>query len=131
MMNALSVRQLITEAIESRSILLIRYQHTGDGEVVDHRIAPFDIGTTNPKTQERNKDNVYAYSYSYSYTHLDSKTNLPSPKVCAFNIDSFIDIRDSGERFDENELARLNQLATNYDYRTCEFNVAKTRRWFR
>ena len=126
-MNALSVRQLITEAIESRSILLIRYQHTSDGEVVDHRVAPFDIGTTNPKTQERNKNNVYAYSY----THLDSKTNLPSPKVCAFNIESFIDIRESGERFDENELARLNHLATNYDYRTCDFNVAKNRGWFR
>jgi hypothetical protein len=127
MMNALSVRQLITEAIESRSILLIRYQHTSDGEVVDHRVAPFDIGTTNPKTQERNKNNVYAYSY----THLDSKTNLPSPKVCAFNIESFIDIRESGERFDENEVARLNQLTTNYDYRICDFNVAKNRGWFR
>ncbi len=127
MMNPNSVRQLITEAIDSRSILLIRYQHTSDGEVVDHRVAPFDIGTTNPKTQERNKNNVYAYSY----THLDSKTNLPSPKVCAFNIESFIDIRESGERFDENELARLNQLATSYDYRTCNFNVAKNRGWFR
>lgn len=127
MINANTVRQLITEAIESRSILLIRYQHTSDGEVVDHRVAPFDIGTTNPKTQERNKNNVYAYSY----THLDSKTNLPSPKVCAFNIESFIDIRESGEKFDENELARLNQLATNYDYRTYDFNVARNRGWFR
>lgn len=127
MMNRNLVLNQIIEAIESRSILLIRYQHTSDGEVVDHRIAPFDIGTTNPKTQERNKDNVYAYSY----THLDSKTNLPSPKVCAFNIESFIDIRESGERFDENELARLNYLATKYDYRTCEFNVAKNRGWFR
>lgn len=126
MMNRSQVQNLIIEAIESRSILLIRYQHTRDGEVVEHTIAPFDIGTTNPKTQERNKDNVYAYSY----THLDAKTNLPNPKVCAFNIESFIDIREAGESFDENELARLNQLATRYDYRTCEFNVAKNRGWF-
>lgn len=126
MMNRNQVQSLIIEAIESRSILLIRYQHTSDGEVVDHKIAPFDIGTTNPKTQNRNKDNVYAYSY----THLDPKTNLPSPKVCAFNIESFIDIREAGESFDENALARLNQLATNYDYRTCDFNVARNRGWF-
>ncbi|MBA4294386.1 hypothetical protein C0431_15620 [bacterium] len=127
MMNANIVRTLISEAIESRAILFIKYRHTSDGEVVDHKIAPFDIGTTNPKTQERNRDNVYAYSY----THLDSKTNLPNPKVCAFNIDSFVDIQDAGEKFDENELARLNQIATKYDYRTCAFNVAKNRGWFR
>lgn len=127
MMNANTVRTLITEAIESRSILFIKYCHTSDGEVVDHKIAPFDIGTTNPKTQERNRDNLYAYSY----THKDSKTNLSNPKVCAFNIDSFVEIQDSGEKFDENELARLNQIATKYDYRTCDFNVAKNRGWFR
>lgn len=125
-MNRNLVQKQVIEAIVSRSILLIRYQHTSDGETVRHKIAPFDIGTTNPKTQNRNKDNVYAYSY----THLDSITNLPSPKVCAFNIDSFIEIEVLDETFDENELAKLNQLATKYDYRACDFNVARNRNWF-
>lgn len=93
MINANTATTLIPEAIESRSILIIKYRHISDGEVVDHKIAPFDIGTTNPMTQERNRNNIYAYSY----THQDSKTNLPNPKVCAFNIDSFVDIQDSGE----------------------------------
>jgi predicted ATP-dependent endonuclease of OLD family len=36
-----------------------------------NKIAPFDIGSTNPKTRERNASNLYAYSF----THKDKENN--------------------------------------------------------
>jgi hypothetical protein len=105
---------------------MIRYQHVRDGEIVDHQIAPFDIGTINLKTRESYKDNVYAYSY----THINKKTQLLDPRVCPFNISSFIDIREHGDFFNEIELTDLNLLATGYDYRKCDFNLARNPKWF-
>lgn len=120
------VQSAIVKAILDREILEIEYEHTVDQEVVKHRIAPFDIGSTNPDTAERFQNNVYAYSF----THVNSKTMLSDPKVCAFHIEHFIAVRPTGAFFDESELARLNLAATRYDYRVCKFNVARERRWF-
>lgn len=117
---------MITDAIADKTILLIEYQHVDDNEIATHRIAPFDIGTTNPKTQTRNADNVYAFSY----THMDKKTNAPDPKVCAFNINHFVRINVTSETFDETDLTRRNLANTRYDYRNCRFAVLPQRDWY-
>lgn len=121
------VEILVTGAIAERMILEVQYRHVDDGEIVKHTIAPFDIGTTNPKYQERSANNLYAYSY----THLDEKTSKPAPKVCTFNISRFIDVAPSGKTFDENDLADRNKAATKYDYRSCKFAILPNRDWFR
>lgn len=120
-----TVAQLIEKAILNREVLSVTYQHKGDGEIVSHVIAPFDIGTTNPKTRDRFKDNLYAYSY----THLD-EAKRSNPKVCVFNVECFISIEPSGEIFDEVDLAAKNLSATNYDYRSCRFALLPNRNWF-
>lgn len=74
---------------------LLTYQHTSDKEIVSHKIAPFDIGTTNPETYERNKNNVYAYCYD----HVDENGQI-DPKVFAFNINIFILISENSQTFD-------------------------------
>ena len=121
-----TVRLVISDAILKRSVLNIKYQHTSDGEIVNHKLAPFDIGSTNPKTSQKNADMLYAYSY----THLNEKTNRLDPKVCAFNINNFIVIDVTEEVFDESELAKLNLEKTRYDYRACNFALVPDRKWF-
>lgn len=122
------VSRTVEDAIAGRKVLTVRYQHKEDGEVVAHRIAPFDIGSTNPnpKIRERSRNNLYAYSF----THLDDKTNRPDPKVCAFNIERFIQMEATGDSFDEADLAIKNLRATGYDYRNCRFAILPNRNWF-
>lgn len=121
------VAEIIEKAIQNRTVLYVRYEHTKDRERVEHKIAPFDIGSSNPspKIRERNAENLYAYSY----THKDDN-NFPNPKVCAFNINYFLEISETEEIFDENELAALNLQATKYDYRNCKFAILSNRNWF-
>ncbi len=125
-MGKMAVVELVTNAIAKRQVLLVTYQHTQDGEVVSHRIAPFDIGSTNPRTRERFRNNLYAYSFS----HVDGKTDLLDPKVCTFDIEHFISMTPSAETFDEDDLAARNMRATGYDYRTCRFALLPGRHWF-
>ena len=119
------VISIIEKAIENRTVLFVRYQHTTDGEKVEHKIAPFDIGSSNPKNRERFANNLYAYSYTHT-----NENNLPNPKVCAFNINNFLDIQETDKIFDETELAKLNLQATKYDYRNCNFALLPNRNWF-
>ncbi len=120
-----TVARAILQAIYARQVLQVFYQHTTDKQIVQHKIAPFDIGTSNPKTASRNKDNVYAYCYD----HLD-RDGLPDPKVVAFNIDSFLEIRPTSEYFDPTDLARRHLERTGFDYRSYRFAVAQDRDWF-
>ena len=117
---------IVANAITERQVLLVRYQHTGDGDVVSHRIAPFDIGSTNLRTRERFRNSLFAYSF----THVDDKTGLPDPKVCVFDIEHFLSMTPSGETFDEDDLAARNRSATGYDYRICRFALLADRHWF-
>ncbi len=121
------VTRIVEKAIESRTILLVDYEHTKTGEKVQHKIAPFDVGSSNanPKIRERNSENLYAYSY----THRDND-NFPNPKVCAFNINNFFGLQETDESFDENELSDLNLQVTKYDYRNCNFALLPNRNWF-
>lgn len=121
-----TVISLVAESIKERHILQVIYRHTSDGERVTHNIAPFDIGSTNPRTRARYEETLWAYSY----THIDDKTSRLDPKVCAFNINNFISIDSTGEKFDENDLARRNHLRTGYDYRGCNFALMPDRDWF-
>jgi len=121
-----AVIPIIEQAVENRVVLYVRYKHTTDGEIVEHKIAPFDVGSSNPKNRERFADNLYAYSYTHK-----NDGNFPNPKVCAFNINNFLDIQETGEFFDENELVKLNLQTTKYDYRNCNFALLPNRSWFR
>lgn len=116
---------IIKNAIIKKKILSIEYRHSLDEEIVLHKIATFDIGTTNPETYERNKDNVYAYCYD----HKDDK-GLLDPKVIAFNINNFISILDTGEIFEPNYLTAKHKEKTGYDYTSCKFAVAPDRNWY-
>ncbi len=118
--------RIIEKAIENGTVLLIRYKHTTDGETVEHKIAPFDIGSSNPKNRERFANNLYAYSFTHK-----NESNLLNPKVCAFNINNFLNIEETDEIFDETELAKLNFQATRYDYRNCNFALLPNRNWFK
>lgn len=120
------VINIVSEAITNRRVLAVRYQHTDDKMVVVHRLAPFDIGTTNPKNIQRFADNLYAYSY----TRIDRKTNIADPRVATFNINFFIEMTPTGEIFDETDLSLKNLHATKYDYRSCHFALLPTRNWF-
>ena len=122
------VVMIVTEAIQIRRVLSVRYQHTDGSEVAQHRIAPFDVGSTNPnmKIRERNADKLYAYSF----THRNEKTNLADPKVCSFDINHFLEILPTSETFDENQLTILNLQSTKYDYRTCHFALLPNRDWY-
>ena len=118
---------IISEAISNKNVLLVKYQHTTDGETVNHKIAPFDIGSTNPnpKIQNANAEKFYAYSFTHT-----NKDNQSDPKVCAFNINSFLEITRIDENFDETDLAIKNLSSTKYDYRNCKFALQPNRNWF-
>ncbi len=121
-----AVVEIVVNAITERQVLLIRYQHTDDGDVVSHRVAPFDIGSMNLRTKERFRNSLFAYSF----THVDDKTGLPEPKVCVFDIEHFLSMTPSGERFSEDDLAARNRSATGYDYSRCRFALLPDRHWF-
>lgn len=121
-----SVFSIVSDAIDKRRILEAEYQHVNDGEIVRHQLAPFDIGSTNPKTRERFAETLFAFAY----THTDKKTNLSDPRVCSFNINNFTKLVSLDETFDESDLARVHKNKTGYDYRHCKFALLPKRDWF-
>lgn len=116
----------VSDAILKRAILEVRYEHTSDQLTVDHRIAPFDIGTTTLKNIERFANNLYAYSY----TRIDRKTNRPDPRIVTFNINNFIKMTSTDDVFDETDLAIRHFGVSRYDYRNCNFALVPNRKWF-
>ena len=122
------VVQKIEEAIVNRKILSVKYQHVSeDDDIVDRKMAPFDVGTTNPKKVESNKDNVYLFCYD----HIDKKNDIKKPIVHAINIKHILSIEETGENFDENELADINLKNIGYDYREYNFVILPDRGWFK
>lgn len=126
LLSCYRIVEIVSEAIQQRQILQATYQHVDDEEEVRHRLAPFDIGSSNPKTASRFQDNVYAYAY----THRSKESNLLAPRVCAFNIHHFISLFPTGETFDETEVAKLHQQVDRFDYRTYKFALSPGRNWF-
>jgi hypothetical protein len=126
LLSRMAVVEIVTNAILKRQVLLTRYRHTDGSEVVSHRLAPFDIGSTTPRNRERFRNRLYAYSF----THRDDNIGAPDPKVCTFDIEHFLSMTPSDETFDENDLAARNRVATGYDYRTCRFALLPDRHWF-
>ena len=120
------VTKKIEESILQREILHVRYQHVKNSEIVDRKMAPFDIGTTNPKTYEQNKDNIYMFCFD----HRDERLNVIKPRVHPIKIDRVVGVKKTGEHFDENELADIHMQNTGYDYRTCRFALLPDRDWF-
>ena len=123
------VVEIVSEAVLRRAVLAVKYQHTRDGEVVDHVIAPFDIGSSNPHNAQKFSNNLYAYSY----TRISEKTGLSDPKVVTFSISHFIQMQPNDETFDETDLCIKNMEASprRFDYRTYRFALLPERDWFR
>lgn len=122
------VIEIVSNSIATRAVLAVRYQHTTDGEIVNHTLAPFDIGSSNPQNVQKFANNLYAYSY----TRISEKTNLPDPKVVTFNINNFILMQPNGETFDETDLCIKNMNANprRFDYRSYRFALLPERDWF-
>lgn len=125
------VEQIMIEAIINREILMVQYRHVDKtGDIVTRKKAPFDIGSSNPNydIRNRNKDNVYMFCYD----HIDKKTNMNKPFVHPINIDRIISIEKTGGIFDENELADINFKNCGFDYRANDFVFAllPNRNWF-
>lgn len=117
----------IENAIYNRIVLEITYDHTQDNTRRNKRkIAPFDLGTTNKKTYERNKDNLYIFCYE----HFDKKTNSKKPQVHPISSLHIIEIVETEELFDPIELTNINYRNTKYDYRNCIWAIAKDRMWY-
>lgn len=125
-MDRNEVLNIIKEAISDKKILSVVYQHVSDKKIVSHRIAPFDIGTTNPRTFEKNKNMLYAYCYDHKVNN-----ELLDPKVIAFNVNNFISISETGKVFDPIELTDKHRAKTGYDYRNCKFAIMPERDWYR
>lgn len=99
--------------------------HVDGEEAVDHRLAPFDIGSTNPATSLKNANMLYAYLYTHK-----NKQGLPSPRVLGLDVRRFISIEPTGEEFDPVELTDLHLKVASYDYRDCKFAVLPNRDWY-
>lgn len=124
-MNQLKVKQIVEAAITNQVVLEMVYQHTSDGETVEHRIAPFDIGTTNPAKKKQFEGTLFAYSY----THLD-KEGKNSPRACSYKIANIVELIETDERFDPIVITDANKKATGYDYRDCDFLLLPKRDWY-
>ena len=62
-MSLLSAEQVIvivTRAVQERRILKAEYRRINGSEVVAHRLAPFDIGSTNERTARKYCDTLWA-----------------------------------------------------------------------
>lgn len=121
------VQRIIENAIRDRKILKVRYQHVGeDQDIVTRTKAPFDIGTTNPKTYERNKNNLYMFCYD----HRDEETGLSKPMVHPISILHVISISETGELFNPSELTDIHRRNTGFNYRTWRWAVVPDRNWY-
>jgi hypothetical protein len=122
-----TVREIVADAIIKKLILCIKYQHLwGNNDIVIKEKAPFDLGTTNPKTYQKNKDILYAYCFQ----HHDEKTGQLNPIVHGINALCIISIEDTGKTFDPIELTKINFKNNNYDYRQCRWALVPNRKWY-
>jgi hypothetical protein len=120
------VQKIIEDAIINRKVLLVQYQHADDKNIVLRKMAPFDIGNTNPKYSEAFKDNAYMFCYD----HYDYRLQERRPIVHPIRIDLITSIKLNGQVFDEKELADIHLKNTGYDYRTSIFAILPDRNWF-
>ena len=120
------VIEIVSTAIKERIVLDVTYEHTDKSEIVIHQIAPFDIGSTNPKTSAQFTDALFAYSF----THIDDKKGSLAPRVCRFDVKNFIRMEFTDDYFNETELTELNLQVTRYDYRNCNFALLPNRDWY-
>ena len=120
------VQRVVEQAIRERKVLTIAYQHVAlDGNVVTRRQAPFDIGTTNPKTSFQNRDNLYMFCYD----HVDPKTGLHKPMVHAININHVASLSILEEVFNPAELMDIHMRNTGFNYRTWRWAILPNRDW--
>ena len=126
LLSAEHVIEVVTKAVAERRILVAQYRRINGPDVVEHRLAPFDIGSTNERTARKYCDTLWAYAFNNV-----RKNGELQPKICAFDINYFQSMEMTKEQFDEKELAELHAQVANYDYRECSFRLLPKRNWFR
>lgn len=122
------VKQVIEDATKNRKVLRVQYESKEHKGIVERKMAPFDIGTTSVRYVESYKDNLYMFCYD----HIDDKTGQPLQRVHPIRIGKIISILETGEHFNENELADIHKRndPRQYDYRDCKFAFLPNRNWF-
>lgn len=125
-MPRLEVQRIIEQAIREKKLLIITYQHVAvDGSTVTRKQAPFDIGTTNPKTSFQNRDNLYVFCCE----HIDTKSGMRRPMVHPININHIVAISTTDESFSPAELMDENMRNTGFNYRTWRWAIVPDRGW--
>ncbi|MEX2242903.1 MAG: hypothetical protein WD716_03550 [Fimbriimonadaceae bacterium] len=104
----------------------IDYQHVSDPERRTRVVAPFDVGSGNPKFAERFKDNLYAFSAD----HVDEASGRVAPQVLVFAIRNVFSARILDTRFDPAECRLISLQHDNYDWKGAPFNLVPKRGWF-
>lgn len=121
------VKNIIEKAIKNCTILKITYDHTSDNiRRILRKMAPFDLGTSNQKTYERNKDNLYVFCYE----HIDKETGMKKPLVHPISSLHIVEIIETEVSFDPLELTKIHLTNGKYDYRSCKWAIAIDRKWY-
>lgn len=128
-MSPSRVLAIFEDAIRNRRILKVRYQHmSGEREIVERTMAPFDRGTKRP-------DLIYLFCYE----HTDEKTGRHAPQVHPIGLNYVVSMTDiPGRHFDERELTLINRENTksHFDYYSewhllRKWGIARDRDWYR
>lgn len=120
------VLNIAEKAILEKKILKITYKHVDDTIANNVKIAPFDLGTSNLKTFEKNKNKFYFFSYS----HFDEKTNHLKPMVISISVENIVKLEETDELFDPRDVTNINRINTGYDYRICKWAILPNRNWY-
>jgi hypothetical protein len=127
---SISLTEMIVKcsyAIRRKKILLVKYLRKQNGEIIVRRQAPVDYGTTDPNTQNMEKDSIFMWCYD----HIDEKTGKMNPTFHSVKDYLIVSMEETEATFDENELADKIFQKTGWDYRTRGFAFLPDRKWFR
>lgn len=120
------IQSIIEEAIYLKKLIEIEY-YTKGNPILKKRIkAPFDLGTSNPKYYEKNKNQLYLFCFD----HKDEKTGLTKPFVHGHDAFGVLKLKILDECFNPEELRLINIRNAHYDYKLCNWAIAKNRNWF-
>ena len=113
-------------AIRRKKILRIKYLCEKNGEIVEHKAAPMDYGTNNPKIRNINEDNLFIWCYDY----VNDKTGKIEPILHPIKDYLIVSMEETEIKFNENELTDKIMQKTGLDYRTQGFAFLPDRKWF-
>lgn len=126
-MNTQDLRPIAEQAIKERRQIEIDYEHVDGTERRKRVVAPFDIGTRDPRMADNFKDNLYAFSAD----HVNKDNDRPEPQVCVFAIAYVHSARLLDSPFDPEECRRTSLKHDSFDWGKRDFNLVPDRDWFK